>query len=164
MNIGFYQLQSAEATGAVLARLLQKSRDAEKTIRVVAPEVMLASLSQAIWSEPADSWLPHGIKGRDDDARDSCPIWLADDDTETDIKAEFYMYLGDKLPAPEILVNQDTGRRGGVGANIERLFILFDGKDAAQLTAARESWRAWKEAGHTLTYFAQDASGAWVKK
>ena len=151
MNIGFYQLQSAEATGAVLARLLQKSRDAEKTIRVVAPEVMLASLSQAIWSEPADSWLPHGVKGRDDDARDSCPIWLSDDDAT---HAEFHFYLGDKTPAPEILVNQD----------IERLFILFDGKDAAQLTAARESWRAWKEAGHTLTYFAQDASGAWVKK
>ena len=161
MNIGFYQLQSAEATGAVLARLLQKSRDAEKTIRVVAPEVMLASLSQAIWSEPADSWLPHGIKGRDDDARDSCPIWLDDDDAT---HAEFHFYLGDKTPAPEILVNQDTGRRGGVGANIERLFILFDGKDAAQLTAARASWRAWKDAGHVLNYFAQDASGAWVKK
>ena len=153
MNIGFYQLQSAEATGAVLARLLQKSRDAEKTIRVIAPEVMLASLSQAIWSEPADSWLPHGIKGRDDDARDSCPIWLSDDDTDS-AKAEFYMYLGDKLPAPEVLANQ----------GIERLFILFDGKDAERLTTARASWRAWKEAGHTLTYFAQDASGAWVKK
>ena len=152
MNIGFYQLQSAEATGAVLARLLQKSRDAEKTIRVVAPAPMLASLSQAIWSEPADSWLPHGVKGRDDDARDSCPIWLSDDDAETD--AEFYMYLGDKIPAPEVLANH----------NIERLFILFDGKDAERLTAARASWRAWKEAGHTLNYFAQDASGAWVKK
>ena len=154
MNIGFYQLQSAEATGAVLARLLQKSRDAEKTIRVVAPAPMLASLSQAIWSEPADSWLPHGIKGRDDDARDSCPIWLDDDDTKTDTDAEFYMYLGDKLPAPEVLANH----------NIERLFILFDGKDAERLTTARASWRAWKDAGHTLTYFAQDASGAWVKK
>ena len=153
MNIGFYQLRSADTTGAVLARLLQKSRDAEKTIRVIAPESMLASLSQAIWSEPADSWLPHGVKGRDDDSQDSCPIWLDDEDTD-DVKTDFYFYLGDKMPAAEILANQ----------NIERLFILFDGKDAAQLTAARASWRAWKDAGHTLTYFAQDDSGAWVKK
>lgn len=154
MNIGFYQLQSAEAVGAVLARLLQKSRDAEKTIRVVAPSPMLQALSQAIWSEPADSWLPHGVKGRDDDARDSCPIWLSDDEDDLGGCAKFYMYLGDKIPAPEILAKPD----------IERLFILFDGKDAARLEAARASWRAWKEAGHTLTYFAQDGSGAWVKK
>ena len=153
MNIGFYQLRSADTTGAVLARLLQKSRDAEKTIRVIAPESMLASLSQAIWSEPADSWLPHGVKGRDDDSQDSCPIWLDDEDTD-DVKTDFYFYLGDKMPAAEILANH----------NIERLFILFDGKDAARLDAARASWRAWKDAGHTLNYFAQDDSGGWVKK
>ena len=153
MNIGFYQLKSAEASGAVLARLLQKSRDAEKTIRVIAPAPMLAPLSQAIWSEPADSWLPHGVKGRDDDLRDSCSIWLSDDDDTDGTKADFYLYLGAEMPAAELLANQD----------IERLFILFDGGNAAQLAAARESWRAWKGAGHTLNYFAQDDSGIWVQ-
>ena len=44
-----------------------------------------------------------------------------------------------------------------------RCFTLFDGRDEAAVAWARECWKAWKDAGHTLTYWQQGDRG-WEKK
>ena len=44
-----------------------------------------------------------------------------------------------------------------------RCFNLFDGRDEAVVAEARERWQAWKDAGHSLTYWQQGDRG-WEKK
>ena len=38
---------------------------------------------------------------------------------------------------------------------------LFDGHDEAAVAAAREHWRACREAGHAVVYYQQAESGKW---
>jgi len=42
--------------------------------------------------------------------------------------------------------------------------LLFDGHDASAVTAARERWRVYREAGHSLSYWQQGERGGWEKK
>jgi DNA polymerase-3 subunit chi len=41
---------------------------------------------------------------------------------------------------------------------------LFDGNDERAVASGRERWRAYKEAGHKLTYWQQNAAGRWEMK
>ena len=44
-----------------------------------------------------------------------------------------------------------------------RVFDLFDGRDDTAVAAARDRWKAGKDAGHTLTYWRQTDRGGWEK-
>ena len=46
----------------------------------------------------------------------------------------------------------------------ERIVIMFDGNDEAELNDARAQWKALKEAGATLAYYQQTENGGWEKK
>ncbi len=48
-------------------------------------------------------------------------------------------------------------------AAMERVWVLFDGNDAARLQAARIQWKAMTAAGHAAQYWSED-SGRWEKK
>lgn len=161
-EIAFYQLQSRSAQ-EVLPRLLQKTRAAEKTARVIAPDHLASDISSAIWSYQPDSWLPHGIAGRDDEDQALCPIWIADHDApdspdaaDKDKASDFYFYLAGRMPSDDVVT--------GANAPAPRIFILFDGKDDALLNSARDAWKEWKKQGHALSYYQHDSTQGWVKK
>jgi DNA polymerase-3 subunit chi len=46
---------------------------------------------------------------------------------------------------------------------MERVWVLFDGNDAARLQAARQQWKATVGAGHAAQYWSEE-SGRWEKK
>ena len=46
----------------------------------------------------------------------------------------------------------------------ERLVIMFDGNNEAELTDARVQWKALKDSGATLAYYQQTEEGRWEKK
>jgi DNA polymerase III subunit chi len=48
-------------------------------------------------------------------------------------------------------------------APYERAVFLFDGHDSAQIETARRQWTALKTAGHTVTYWQQNAEGRWER-
>jgi DNA polymerase-3 subunit chi len=159
-DIAFYQLQSRTAQ-QVLPRLLQKTRAADKTARVIAPDDLLTEISMAIWSDQADSWLPHGIAGRDDEDRSLCPIWIAghdanDTDNDADVASDFHFYLADRMPSDAMVSGENTPA--------PRIFILFNGNDDALLSTSREAWKHWAKQGHSLSYYQHDATQGWVKK
>ena len=41
---------------------------------------------------------------------------------------------------------------------------LFDGGDEQAVAAARRRWATYKSAGHALSYYQQNDSGAWEQK
>lgn len=104
------------------------------------------ALNAALWTYNDRSFLPHG-SSRDGFAEDQ-PIWLTT--TEENPNGAGMLVMADGA------TSDDVGRWPSA---IE----IFDGGDEAAVAAARERWKAYKAAGHTLTYWKQSDNGRWEK-
>jgi DNA polymerase-3 subunit chi len=49
-------------------------------------------------------------------------------------------------------------------SGLARVVMLFDGRDAAMLGAARAAWKNAKDAGHDVTYWKETPSGKFEKQ
>lgn len=94
--------------------------------------------------------------------------------------ASFVAHGTDKEPYPEhqpvLLTVSDSHANGATvrflveGAAIERagdydrLVVMFDGHDQAQLDIARAQWKTFKAEGHNLTYWQQTPDRRWERK
>jgi DNA polymerase-3 subunit chi len=145
VETGFYHLTRTGVAEA-LARLLGRTLQSGQRALVLCPDAArLKALDTALWACPEPPWLPHGTAA-DGDA-DLQPVWLS---TEPEAaNGARFLFLVD---------GADTDRRDG----FDRVFDLFDGTDAEKVAAARDRWRAAKDAGHALTYWKQGPKG-WEK-
>lgn len=145
-DIGFYHLTRTGPDKA-LPQLLGRTLAAkQRAVVLCADAERVTALDAALWQSAEPDWLPHGTSA-DGDA-DLQPIWLTTDDAAPN-GARFLFLL--------------DGARSERLSEFDRVFDLFDGKDEAAVQAARERWRAAKDAGHALTYWQQSAKG-WEKK
>ena len=116
-------------------------------MEVVSPdEGRLAALDAHLWTYRDDAWLPHGLSGAGHEARQ--PVLLS----ARPVKSN----------EPKALVLLDGAETADLDG-VERVMVVFDGRDDAALARARAYWRACSADGHTLSYWQQD-NGAWVKK
>lgn len=146
-DIAFYHLEKSPLEKA-LPRLLEKTLQAGKRAVVMAgSDARVQALNSNLWTYHQDSWLPHGT-AKEGSSADQ-PIWLTAQDENPN--GAQYLFLTDGATSEAV-------------AQFERCFELFDGNDPASVTAARERWTRYKEAGHTLTYWQQTAGGGWEKK
>ena len=150
-EIAFYHLQrsSLEQT---LPRLLEKTLETGKRAVVKAGSSERARhLGAHLWTYDPGSFLPHGsvADGLDPSLAARQHVWITDADDNPNGAAFLFLVDGAKSPA--------TGA-------YERCFDLFDGNDPDAVSAARDRWKALKEAGHTLTYWQQGERGGWEKK
>ena len=145
VEIGFYHLTRTPLPDA-LAQLLERTLQAGHRALVLCPDAArLKALDAALWACPDPVWLPHGTAADGDP--DLQPVWLSIE-PESANGARF-LFLVD---------GADTDRRGA----FDRVFDLFDGKEAEKVAAARDRWRAVQDGGHTPTYWKQ-AQGGWEK-
>jgi DNA polymerase-3 subunit chi len=146
-DVAFYHLQRSPLE-QVLPRLLEKTLAAGKRAVVLAgSEDRVEALALVLWTYHPDSWLPHGT-AKDGDAEHQ-PVWLSPDDENPN--GASFLFLTDGTDSRDI------------GA-FERCFDLFDGNDDDALAAARERWKARRDAGHDVTYWQQTESGGWERK
>jgi DNA polymerase-3 subunit chi len=146
-DVAFYHLQRSPLE-QVLPRLLEKTLAAGKRAVVLAGSSdRVEALALVLWTYHPDSWLPHGT-AKDGDAENQ-PIWLSPDDENPN--GASFLFLTDGRDSRDI------------GA-FERCFDLFDGNDDDALAAARERWKARRDAGHDVTYWQQTESGGWERK
>ena len=144
MQVDFYQL-SGTAAEAVIASLAEKVLGGDGRLLIVAgDEAYLARLDRMLWDQGTASFLPHGIAGGADDARQ--PILLS---TSPD--------------APNLARNMliADGEWRDAALTYDRSFYLFD---SDTLDAARLAWKllAGRE-GVDRRYWAREA-GKWVNK
>ncbi|MDA0997851.1 MAG: DNA polymerase III subunit chi [Proteobacteria bacterium] len=146
-DVGFYHLTRSKLDGT-LPKLLEKTLAAEKrALVIVGSDERMRWLDDLLWTYDPASWLPHGTaKDGDPEAQ---PVWIAT--TDDNPNGAHYLFLADG---------------GGTGkiSEFERCFDLFDGDDTDAVQAARQRWKALKEAGHELTYWQQNPAGGWEKK
>ena len=148
--VDFYQLTYSTAEEAV-PLLLAKALERGGKALVCCRGERFNPLSTAIWSGRQDSWLPHGIRGRDEDDAGLCPIWITDDAADNPNGASFHFFLDGIEPPME--------------SPAERLFVLFEGRDKDAVAAARGQWKAFHGAKRgELSFWQQDKDGRWERK
>ena len=144
MQVDFYQLGATPAE-QVIASIAEKLLAADARLLIVAEdEAFLARLDRMLWNNGAVGFLPHGIAGGAEDARQ--PILLS---TSADAPNN----------ARNMLIADGQWRDAAL--TYDRSFYLFD---SASLEGARLAWKllAGRE-GVERRYWAQQ-DGKWVQK
>lgn len=145
-EIGFYHLTVTPLERA-LPKLLERTLEAgQRAVVLAASDERVQALNGALWTYEDRSWLPHGAAG--DGYGEDQPIWLSA--SEENPNGAAFLFLTDGVSATDL-------------AAWTRVFDLFDGRDDAAVSAARERWKAARDAGHTLAYWRQTDRGGWEK-
>jgi DNA polymerase-3 subunit chi len=144
VQVDFYQL-AGTSPEQIIASLAEKVVGADGRLLVVAAdEKFLARLDRTLWDQDPTSFLPHGVAGGAEDARQ--PILLS---TSAD--------------APNLARNMliADGIWRDAALSYDRSFYLFD---ASTLEGARLAWKllAGRE-GVERRYWAQD-NGKWKQQ
>ena len=144
MQVDFYQLAGVSA-GQVIANISEKVLEGDGRLLIVAEdEAYLAKLDRMLWDQGAASFLPHGIAGGADDARQ--PILLS---TSPDAPNQ----------ARNMLIAEGAWREAAL--TYDRSFYLFDDDT---LEGARLAWKLLSgREGVERRYWAHEG-GKWVKK
>jgi DNA polymerase-3 subunit chi len=144
VQVDFYQLAGTPAE-PVIATLAEKVLEGDGRLLIVAEdEAQLARLDRMLWGESGASFLPHGVAGGADDARQ--PILLS---TSPDAPNQ----------ARNMLIADGIWREAAL--TYDRSFYLFDDNS---LEGARLAWKllAGRE-GIERRYWAREG-GKWVNK
>ena len=145
MQVDFYQLGSAPVE-QVIASIAQKLVGSGQRVLVVAgDDGFLARLDRMLWDQGRTNFLPHGIAGGGDDARQ--PVLLANMPDAPNL-------------ARNIIIADGEWREAAL--SYDRAFYLFG---APSLEGARLAWKllAGRE-GVERRYWAQGEDGRWTEK
>ena len=144
MEVDFYQLAGTPAE-QVIASIADKILSSGGRLLIVAEdEAYLGKLDRLLWDHGAASFLPHGIAGGADDARQ--PILLSTSADAPNL-------------ARHMLIADGTWRDSAL--TYDRSFYLFDDDT---LEGARLAWKLLSgRDGVERRYWARDG-GKWVKK
>jgi DNA polymerase-3 subunit chi len=144
MQVDFYQL-SGTPPEQVIASIAEKILSGDGRLIVIAEdEGFLAKLDRMLWDQGATSFLPHGLAGGADDAKQ--PILLTTSPDAPNL-------------ARNALIADGVWRDSAL--SYDRSFFLFDN---ATLEGAREAWKSL--AGREEVerrYWAQEGRG-WVQR
>lgn len=144
MLVDFYQLGGLASDKVIAAIAGKVLGDGGRMLVVADDEVALARLDRLLWSEDGASFLPHGIAGGVDDARQ--PILLS---TSEDSPNQ----------ARNILIADGLWRDSAL--TYDRAFFLFT---EPQVADARLAWKLLSgREGVERRYWANEG-GKWVNK
>ncbi len=143
-EVRFYHLLRKSLEQA-LPELLEKCLERQwRAVVMAGSEERVEALTRHLWTYQERSFLPHG-NARDGHAADQ-PVWLTTADDNPNSASVLFLTDG--------AVSDRAG-------DYDRVCELFDGNDAQAVEAARGRWRAYRAAGHTLTYWRQTDRGGW---
>ena len=143
MKVDFYQLGGASVDGILSSIAPRLLADGQRLLVISADEAQLARLDRLLWAE-GTGFLPHGVAGGPDDARQPILLSTTPDAPNT---------------ARNIAIADGEWREAALG--FERAFFLFDHN---HLEAARLAWKLLSgRDGVERRYWAQE-DGRWVQK
>jgi len=146
-EVRFYHLTRANLESALPVMLERTLERGQRAVVRTGTEDRAESLSHHLWTYRDETFLPHGT-GKDGFPEDQ-PIWLtAKDETPND---------------PDVLFLTDGAAASDLG-RFKLCAILFDGRDADAVAAARAQWKALADEGQEVTYWQQDENGRWAQK
>jgi DNA polymerase III subunit chi len=144
MQVDFYQLAGTPPE-QVIASIAEKVLSADGRLIVIADdEAYLARLDRMLWDQEPTSFLPHGVAGGPDDARQ--PVLLTTSPDAPNL-------------ARNALVADGVWRDSTL--SYDRTFFLFDN---ATLDDARLAWKLLAGREEVERHYWAREAGKWVKK
>ncbi len=142
----FYHLEH-QPLQAVLPVLIEKtlSRGWRACLRFSTAE-WLETIDSALWTYRDDAFLPHGTAREGHPERQ--PVFLTLDAGNPNGAQALFLLEAATESEPQ---------------RFARIIRLFNGADEEAKALARQEWTAAKAAGFEVSYWRQDASGAWKK-
>ncbi len=148
MEIWFYHLQSQPLERALPALVAKAVARGWRVVVQLVDDLRVKVMDDWLWTFSPESFLPHAT---DRDGRpERQPVILTSGGDNANAAALRILVGGAELPA---------GLDG-----YERLIILFDGGNTAELATAREQWSAIKARGLAPTYWQQTDAGGWTRR
>jgi DNA polymerase-3 subunit chi len=145
-EIRFYHLNTRSLDQA-LPEIVQKALSiGHKIIIRAADDKEVERLSDILWTFRADSFIPHGSKK--DGHPEHQPVWLCADNDNANAANVLIVTGGNHIDTPQ---------------DYSLLCDMFDGRNEDMVIAARKRFKAYKDSGHTLTYWQQTDKG-WEQK
>ncbi len=142
--VQFYHLRSTSRERAV-PKLMEKALGSGgRVVMMAASDAALRSMSEALWTNDPNSFLPHGSAREANAEQQPILLTLADENPNN---ADILCVLDGVSPASL--------------AQYSKVLDVFDGGDEAAVAAARQRWARYKEAGHKLQYVQQQPGGGW---
>jgi DNA polymerase-3 subunit chi len=111
-----------------------------------------ASLDTLLWTYNDNTFLPHAQMGDGEAARQPVLITVEDGNANN---ANVLFLVGGAAP---------PDWSGEATNSLTRIVLMFDGRDAAALAAARAAWKEAKAAGHEATYWKETPAGKFEKQ
>jgi DNA polymerase-3 subunit chi len=145
-EIRFYHLERSPLE-QVLPKMLQTSLQRDwRAVVIARSDERVEALNALLWVYDKDGFLPHGTSK--EGHADKQPVWLTTGEENPNGAHVVFLVDGSELADP---------------AKFELCCEMFDGRDEEAVQRARTHWKAWKEAGHDVTYWQQTDKG-WEKK
>lgn len=171
MEIQFYHLLT-QPLEVALPKLLLKAQEAGlRSLVLCRDAAQVKRLDELLWTFSSESFLAHGAAGEPHEVEQ--PILLSTQ-LESKSQANFLVVVNDALISaesdPDLPSEQARGGKAvGFGAaapsaKILRLADMFDGGNPEAVASARQRWKVYKEAGHSLSYYRQQENGGWKKE
>lgn len=143
----FYHLTRSPAERTV-SMLLTRAAEQGWPVLLRAPDPgRLDWWDQKLWLDPEDGFLPHGLAGGPHDAQQ--PVLLGTGAAANGARA--------------LMLIEGAATDPAEAAAMERVWVVFDGADAAALDWARGLWRQLTGGGIAAQYWAEDG-GRWAMK
>lgn len=143
-DIAFYHLEHLPLEKALPALLDKVLSSGKKAVVKMRSEALLKNLDASLWTAGHTKFIPHTAAINEDTEHTPIFLTLA---AENPISANVQVVL----------------EGAGFDAGFERVLVMFNGQDPAELQEARNNWKQLKEQGHTLAYWQQESSGGWKK-
>ncbi len=145
--VKFYHIQTGTLEDAARQLITRALAQGWPVMLRGADRARLEDLDERFWLFPEDGFLPHGLEGGPQDADQ--PLLLGQGAAVNGARAVMLL--------SGVAVDPAEARA------MERIWLLFEAGDAAQVTAARAEWRAVTAAGLVAEYWS-DETGKWQMK
>lgn len=143
----FYHLTHSSTEETAITLLSRAVQAGWRVMLRGADTARLARLDEALWVNPDDSFLPHGMEGGPHDAMQ--PVLLGTGAIGNGANCLMVVDGAEFAPTE--------------AAPLDRLWVLFDGMDPEALDRARGQWREVTAAGVPAQYWSEEG-GRWEKK
>lgn len=143
----FYHLTRSSVEATLLSILPRAVAQGWQVMLRGRDRAALERLDEALWLTPPDGFLPHGLEGGPQDMRQ--PILLGQGPVPPQARG-LALVGGAAVTMAE-------------AAALERVWVIFDAADPAELEHARSLWRDITAAGIAAQYWSED-TGRWALK
>jgi len=110
------------------------------------------AIDNLLWTYNERSFLPHAQSGDGNPARQ--PVLISVENGVPN-RANVLFLVGGAEPPPWT---------EAAPAALDRIVLVFDGRDEVALARARDAWKAAREAGHDVTYWKESAAGKFERQ